>query len=94
MRLVPNLIAARTLGFEIDAGRFALLLEWLAAMRRHPVFIADRRRTAAFLKTFRNGAHERQRLFWSGERLEWLLARGFHDWLIAEIRAGRAAFPN
>jgi glutathione S-transferase len=90
----PNLIAARPLGFEIDAARFTPVLEWLEAMRTHPVFMADRKRTAAFLKTFNNAEHERQRLFWSGERLEWLLARGFHDWLISEIRAERVAFPD
>lgn len=26
--------------------------------------------------------------------IEWLLSRGFHDGLVEEIRAGRAAFPE
>ena len=90
----PNLIAARPLGFELDAARFAPVLEWLEAMRTHPVFMVDSKRTAAFLKTLNNVEHERQRLFWSGERLEWLLARGFHEWLISEIRAKRVIFPD
>jgi glutathione S-transferase len=90
----PNLIAAQPLGLRIDASRFSLVLGWLQAMRAHPVFAADRKRTAAFLKTLAHGNHERRRLFWSGERLEWLLARGFHDWFVAEIRADRVAFPD
>jgi glutathione S-transferase len=89
----PNLIAAQPLGFEIDAARFPAVLGWLDAMRHHPVFANDRKRTAAFLKTLSSSNHERQRLFWSGDRLEWLLARGFHDWFADEVRAGRAAFP-
>ena len=89
-----NLIAAQPLGFEIDAARFANVLAWLEAMREHPVFANDRRRTAKFLKTLSSANHERRRLFWSGDRLEWLLANGFHDWLIAEIRADRASFPH
>ena len=66
---------------------------WLAAMRAHPLFAADARRTAAFLKDLKSTSVERRKLFWSGERLEWLLARGFHDWLFGEIAAGRAMFP-
>src|SRR5262245_64039781 len=46
----PNLIAAQPLGFKIDATRFTAVLYWLAAMRSHPVFTRDRRRTAVFIK--------------------------------------------
>jgi hypothetical protein len=55
---------------------------------------ADRKRTAAFLKTLSSSTHERTRLFWSGDRIEWLLSRGFNGWLSAEIDAGRATFPE
>jgi len=90
----PNLAAARPLGLVIDEARFPGVLAWLSAMRAHPVFVADAKRTAAFLKTLKSSSHERRRLFWCGERLEWLLSRGFHRWLFAEIEAGRAAFPD
>lgn len=90
----PNLIAARPLGFTIDSQRFAAVLEWLAAMRDHQTFAADRNRTAKMLKTLSSANHERRRLFWSGDRLEWLLARGFHDWFAKEIAADRVAFPD
>lgn len=90
----PNLAAARPLGFAIDPARYPAALGWLAAMRSHPVFAGDAKRTAAFLKTLASGNHERKKLFWSGDRMEWLLARGFHHWLAAEIDAGRAAFPD
>jgi len=90
----PNLVAMRPLGFAIDEARFAAVLGWLAAMRGHPVFAADAKRTAAFLKTLSPGDHERKKLFWSGDRMEWLLARGFYQWFAAEIEAGRAAFPD
>ena len=67
---------------------------WLRVMRSHPVFAADAKRTGAFLKTLKQSSHERRRLFWSGDRIEWLLARGFHHWLLGEIEAGRAVFPD
>lgn len=89
-----NLAAARPLGFTIDEARFPRVDGWLRAMRAHPIFAADAKRTAAFLKTLASSNHERGRLFWSGDRIEWLLARGFHRWLMNEIDEGRAAFPD
>lgn len=88
----PNLVAAKPLGFEIDRQRFANVLAWLSAMRDHPVFAADRKRSAQFLKTLSSNTHERRRLFWSGDRIEWLLARGFHDWFVNEVRHDRVAY--
>jgi glutathione S-transferase len=90
----PNLAAAKPLGFAVDPDRFPQTLAWLAAMRGHPVFAADARRTANFLKTLSASGHELTRLFWSGERMEWLMSRGFHHWLLAEIEADRAGFPG
>jgi glutathione S-transferase len=89
-----NLLAVRPFGFKIDETRFPCVDGWLRAMRAHPVFAADAKRTATFLKTLSDSNHERQRLFWSGDRIEWLLARGFHRWFLAEIEAGRTAFPD
>jgi glutathione S-transferase len=90
----PNLAAVRPLGFALDASRFPTVVSWLGAMREHPVFAHDRQRTAHFLKQLSNSNHERSRLFWSGDRIEWLMSRGFHEWLHQEILAGRAIFPD
>jgi glutathione S-transferase len=90
----PNLMAVRAFGFSVDATRFPAVLGWLDAMRSHPVFATDRKRTAAFLKALSERDYERGRLFWSGDRIEWLLARGFHDWFASEIQADRVSFPD
>jgi glutathione S-transferase len=90
----PNLAAVRPLGFALDDQRFPRVDGWLRSMKAHPVFAGDARRTAAFLKTLSSRSFERRKLFYSGARAEWLLARGFHGWLMAEIAAGRAVFPH
>jgi len=46
------------------------------------------------LKDLKHLTHERKRLFWSGDRLEWMLSRGFDRWFMAEIDAGRATFAQ
>jgi glutathione S-transferase len=90
----PNLDVVRPLGFTIDAARFPAVLGWLETMRSHPVFANDRRRTEQFLEVVPTSNHERRKLFYSGDRMEWLFSRGFHDWFHHEIQAGRAAFPD
>jgi hypothetical protein len=37
---------------------------------------------------------ERRKLFWRGDRIEWLLARGYHHWFLGEIEAGRTLWPD
>jgi hypothetical protein len=91
----PHLAALRPLGFSLDEGKHPRLAAWFGAMRGDPVFRADARRTAAFMKAI--GTHddlERGKLFWRGDRIEWLLARGFHDWFFDEIKAGRTLWPK
>lgn len=90
----PNLAAMRTFGLSLDAVRFPSVTAWFTAIRNHPVFVADARKTGAFLKEGKHLSHERRKLFWSGDRMEWLISRGFHDWFLREIEAGRTAFPG
>ena len=90
----PNMAALKALGLKLDAERFPVVAAWYAAMRTHPVFVADRARTATFLQQLSSADHERQRLFWSGERIEWLLSKGFHHWFMEEIESGRVSYPG
>jgi glutathione S-transferase len=90
-----NLLSARALRFTFDETRFPHVIAWLRALRKEPLFAADAKRTSEFFKTLGSAdTHERKRIFWSGDRIEWLLSRGFHRWLFAEIEAGRAYFPE
>ena len=90
----PNLAAMRTFGLALDAVRFPIVAAWSKAIRAHPVFSSDAKRTMAFIRDLKHLTHERKRLFWSGDRIEWLMSRGFHGWFLREIEAGRVAFPG
>jgi glutathione S-transferase len=91
----PHLTALRPLGLSLDGEKNPRLAAWLGAMRRDELFLADARRAAEFLKTIGNNPEfERTRIFWRGDRIEWLLARGFHDWFFGEIKAGRTLWPD
>lgn len=91
----PHLAALRALGLSLDVEKHPRLTAWFAAMRRDPVFLDDARRTLEFMKAIgTNTELERTKLFWRGDRIEWLLARGFHDWFFGEIKAGRTLWPE
>ena len=90
-----HLAALRPLGFALDAENFPRLTAWFAAMRRDKIFLDDARRTADFMKSIgTNSGFERTKIFWRGDRVEWLLARGFHEWFFGEIKAGRVLWPD
>jgi glutathione S-transferase len=93
--LFPHLTATRTLGVGYDAQRYPRLHAWMKRLRSIPVFAADVERAKAFSGVFvESSAHERRKIFWRGDRIEWLLARGFHRWLIREIEEGRVLWPG
>ena len=93
--LWPHLAALRPLGFTMSPERYPRLDAWFGTMRRDKLFLSDARRTGEFMKSIAtNTSFERERIFWRGDRIEWLLARGFDDWFFAELRAGRTIWPE
>jgi glutathione S-transferase len=93
--LFPHLTATRTFGVGHDPQRFPRVHEWLKRLRGMPVFAADLERTKAFVTTFMTKHdHERKKIFWRGDRIEWVLARGFHAWLAKEIAEDRVLWPG
>jgi len=91
----PHLAALRTLGLSLDVEKHPRLGAWFGAMRREKVFSDDARRTLEFVKAIgTNTGLERTKIFWRGDRIEWLLSRGFHDWFFDEIKAGRTLWPE
>ena len=37
---------------------------------------------------------ERHKIFWRGDRIEWLLARGYQAWFTTEIAERRVTWPG
>lgn len=93
--LFPNLYATRALRLAPDPARFPRTVDWLARVASQPVAVADLGRLRAWLKaSAKDEGYDRERIFWRGERVEWLLANGFHHWFLAEIEEGRVLWPG
>jgi hypothetical protein len=62
-------------------------------VRALPVFRADLDRAAAWMQRNATRGPITNRVVWRGDRIEWLLANGFHEWFLSEIRAERVGWP-
>jgi glutathione S-transferase len=92
--LFPHLTAVRLLDISFDGDRHPRLLAWYRRLRRHPICRADLERTQAFLRAVGPSLQRPERIVWRGDRIEWMLAHGYHEWFIEEIRRGRVAWPR
>ncbi len=89
----PHISALKPLGFKIDDNQFPHVLRWMDTMKEGILFRNDTAKTAEFLATMTDESHERIKIAWRGDRIEWMLARGYHQWLNREIEAERVIWP-
>ncbi len=93
--LFPHLSGARTLQVPFDEARYPNLFAWYKRCRATPIFVNDLARTRSFMS---NPASfegvERNKIFWRGDRIEWILASGYHDWFMKEIAEDRVLWPR
>jgi glutathione S-transferase len=92
LAVFPHLTAVRFLDLSFDGDSCPRLLDWYRRLRQVPVCRADLDRTQSFLAA--TTLQRPERIVWRGDRIEWMLAHGFHEWFFSEIRAGRVAWPR
>lgn len=92
--LFPNLHATRSLAVGIEPARFPRAAAWLRRVAHTKLAREDLDRLRAWMKSANDPGYEKDRIFWRGERIEWLLASGFHEWFFEEIRQGRVIWPG
>ena len=92
--LFPHLASVRAMEVAFSAQEHPNLTRWLRQMRALPICAADLRRARDFVVNLKDRDIERRSIFWRGDRIEWLLAHGFHDWLFGEIKERRVLWPG
>jgi glutathione S-transferase len=92
--LFPHLASTKAMEVEFSAQEHPHLARWFKRMRALPICLADLRRARDFVVSLNARDFERRRIFWRGDRIEWMLARGFHRWFFDEIEEGRVAWPG
>ena len=92
--LFPHIASVRAMEVDYSTQQYPRLARWFKRMRALPVCAADLQRAREFLATLAQADVETRRIFWRGDRIEWLLARGFHEWFFEEIKAQRVLWPG
>ena len=92
--LFPHVVSAPSLEVPFSKARHQRLAAWLEGMRGLDICRADVDRVRAYLANLDGAELETERIFWRGDRIEWLLARGYHHWFVGEIEAGRVIWPG
>lgn len=77
-----------------DPARFPALTAWFKRVRALPPVVRDLERARAYMANLATADIERARIFWRGDRLEWLFARGFHAWFAREVDEDRVLWPG
>jgi glutathione S-transferase len=94
LALFPHLTAVRFLDIACDGATHPRVLAWYKRLRQLDVCRADLERTQTFLRGIGPTLQRPARIVWRGDRIEWMLARGFHAWFFEEITQGRVAWPR
>lgn len=92
--LFPHLVAVKSLRVPFSRDKHASIARWLDRMRALDICQADVERARTFMRNIDQSKIETRRLFWRGDRIEWLLARGFHKWFMQEIEEDRVLWPG
>ena len=94
LALFPHLVSAKALSVPIDPSTYPKLANWLTRMMQTEICKADLHRARAYIEAMASLGVERRKIFWRGDRIEWLLARGFHAWFAGEIEDDRVLWPG
>jgi len=94
LALLPHISACKAMGVPIDAERYPNVTAWLKRLRGVDICQADLERSRAYVQNLSGAGIETKRIFWRGDRIEWILARGYHDWFMKEIAEGRVLWAG
>jgi glutathione S-transferase len=92
--LFPHLSSAKAMEVEFSAQGHPNLARWFKEMRALPICAADLKRARSYVVNLQDRDIEKRRIFWRGDRIEWMLARSFHAWFFNEIKEDRVAWPG
>ena len=91
--LFPHLGAVKMLGIPFSNTLHPNLYAWFKSMRQLEICTTDLSRLKAWFSTINERPLEKEKIAWRGDRIEWLLARGFHDWFYSQIEKDKVIWP-
>ncbi len=94
LALFAHMVAVPMAGVPYSPQAHPRLAAWVKRLRGMPACRADLERARAFMADLDKQNFEREKIFWRGDRIEWMLAGGNYKSFMAEIEAGRTIWPG
>ena len=92
--LFPHLVSVLLMKVPYSPARHPKLAAWMKRLRGIEAVKGDMARARDFMADLDKQNFERVKIFWRGDRIEWMLAAGQHEWFMREIAAGRTIWPG
>jgi glutathione S-transferase len=92
--MFPHLVSVQLMKVAYSPTAHPNLMAWMKRLREVDAVKGDLARARAFMSNLEKQNFERVKIFWRGDRIEWMLASGYHAWFMGEIAAGRTIWPG
>jgi glutathione S-transferase len=92
--LFPHLVSVQLMKVPYSPAAHPNLAAWMKRLRTLAPVQGDMARARAWMANLDKQNIERVKIFWRGDRIEWMLASGQHEWLMNEIASGRTIWPG
>lgn len=92
--LFPHLVSVQIMNVPYSPAAHPNLAAWMKRLRGVEAVKGDMNRARAFMANLAGQNFERVKIFWRGDRIEWMLASGQHKWFMNEIESGRTIWPG
>lgn len=94
LALFPHLVSVNLMKVPYSPTAQPKLAAWMKRLREIDVVKGDMARARAWMSNLDKQNIERAKIFWRGDRIEWMLASGQHEWFMKEIESGRTIWPG
>jgi glutathione S-transferase len=94
LALFPHLVSVQLMKVPYSPTAHPNLAAWMKRLRTLAPVQADMARARAWMGNLDKQNIERVKIFWRGDRIEWMLASGQHKWFMNEIESGRTIWPG
>jgi glutathione S-transferase len=94
LALFPHLVSVQLMKVPYSPTAHRNLAAWMKRLRTLAPVQGDMARARAWMANLDKQNIERVKIFWRGDRIEWMLASGQHKWFINEIESGRTVWPG
>lgn len=107
LALFTHVSGLKFLGVEFGRESHPCVFSWFTRLRTLPPIQKDLENLKAFLtqdfgksvptkdesQKSKRHPYEERKIVWRGDRLEWLFLKGYQDWWLEELKAGRVSIP-